>query len=226
MAPPISHNNNYYFDAVLQAIGRDTTPEEFDEIRSQYPAYTLKSSGWLYPGLNALHLAAAETNIKLTQHLVNLDPSLLEDVQKAPWNWTSLHRSIIDRRHDFAINLLELGAKINAKTGDHGPRRLYPYLERTPVEATSLWLALDTDAPIDFIVDLLKRGAVAEPGLSAKQEGLLKKAYEQYKEELGKEVARTTSALDAVLESHKVVLNPPELIKMIAEYVGFSSVSY
>lgn len=140
---------------VIKAINSNTTPEQFEERRAQYPTYELSHGGRC--GWNALGSAAYGGNIKLIEHLVQTEKRELID-RGNELGFTPLHCAVINNQLEAAEKLLELGANVNIAT-----RSSCIASGGTPEGATPLWSAVHKTDNIALIVLLMRHGAIISP---------------------------------------------------------------
>lgn len=166
---------------ITTSIKSTTTPEEFDQLVSQFPGYKLEHGGRC--GWNALGIAAFKGNLNLVRHIVSIgSENLLSLGNEFGWAPLFCAANGEDREAGFIVakELLSLGAEINLATSFwSGDTRKGD----TPASATPLWAAIERSKNRSLIRFLIKKGGVVSPELSKEGKELLDSVLQELEEE-------------------------------------------
>jgi hypothetical protein len=137
----------------------DLTPQEFDELRAEYPKFKLTDGARC--GIHVLQHAAACGNVPLIEHIVKLGKEggmsmidLGDDFGR-----TALYLAVQENHLDAVKTLLALGANPNIYTVGCGDS----FKGNTPHKATPLWEATYKTKNSEIIQTLHSAGAIILP---------------------------------------------------------------
>jgi Ankyrin repeats (3 copies) len=210
---------------VCDRITNETTPEEFEQIRKEFPRFQL----W-HPCCNhetVLHEAAKKANVPLIKYLVKQAPELLE--RGAGGNEFTPLSAAFHGGYDAMQTLLELGA--NPNTMDNTPISCLQALANIQLSqlkkqgsmpmGADLTLSNKINKTAQAIKLLLKYGAERQPEDDQvsymdlpRIKSLIHKASQEVAEERRKEQRQT---YDAIFESN--VLLPSDVCNLVSQFI-------